>query len=196
MADLIWYQPFIPYTTQYTKKSKEFYDLILTNSRSTTEFVPWLDQYIHDWCLVNKFLISLPNKNTMGKQIDNTYTYAPNITEDDIGIVDAVFTKNFRTLTSPKSCQEFVEYLRDTQADFTFNSFLQLHITITSRADAMVLSTHMTKLYMSLQQYSDMADNATDTTLLTWANIHAAYPFMWLLYEVQQYMHRYKNITK
>ena len=192
--EYVWYRPFVPYTTHRLKR-KEFDIEIYENDTALPNLISWLDTEIHKWCLVNGFLLVLPRKNGMGKIIEDTYTCAPNITEDNVNIVDTVFTKNFRMLTSQEECKPFINYLVDTRADFIFNSFLQFHMQVTSQTNTKALETYITKIYTSLQQYSDMADDTTHRDYQSWAKIHEQYPFIWLLYEIQRHMHRYKNIT-
>ena len=189
-----WYRPFVPYVVRRIKQ-KSFDDSIYQNTAVEANVMSWLDNRIHEWCVANQFLLAIQNTNAMGKMIDGTRIYVPNITDDNTSIVDKIFNRNFRTLTSEKECQAFTDYLHDTQADFTFNNLLRLHIEIASRANTKALETHMTKLYTSLQQFSDMSDDTSTKTYLSWPTIHEMYPFMWLLYEIQQYMHRYKNTT-
>jgi len=148
------------------------------NIRISSEYqnqdVQYLDDFrviIREWCVQNDFLI-----------VDKTGDEArlvPNVGPEDKLLVRSILEINFRVLTDTEILNNFIDVLKDTEHDYTSTRIIDLTIYIMTYLDAAFINRYVNKLYHSLDMFR--RDNTE-----SWETIHQDYPWLWIIYAIQQ----------
>ena len=132
------------------------------------------------WCVYHKFLILT----------DTGSRYVPNITKQDMRdqLCNFVYVVNFKRLCIPSYLDDALMLLRDTAFDKTISRLCDLHLRIVTEIDPRFLNLYVNKLEYALTHLYVEEDEEDAEKPLSWSTLFSTYPYLWLLFPIQQLM--------
>jgi len=134
--------------------------------------------HIKHWCILNEFLIPTALENV----------YFPNINGNTslVRLPLFIYEVNFKRLCLRSYLKEALILFKDTEYDRTTSRLYDLHLRLLTETNPRILNLYINNLHHGLTTLYD--DDFEDEEVLSWEDIFTTYPYIWLLFPIQQIM--------
>lgn len=171
-----------PYIVQPTKRG-----LFRTSSPvprlALTEFdlmsQSFFDTLLTQWCVNNNYL--------RPQGLDQYETVVPRNTGS---LNNVILLVSFRSLTKRDTLEAWIESIADKNDDQSLDQLICYIPTLVSEVDPHYIDLYINRIYRGLDAVQDPNSD------LRWSDIHRMYPFLWLVYAVQQKMLRWSEVKR
>lgn len=137
---------------------------------------------IRHWCILNQFLIP-----TLSEE------YVPNITGNSLDnkIRIFIYEMNFKRLCVKDYLTDALVLFEDTEFDRTTSRLYDLHIRLLTEIDSRTLNLYINNLHHGLTTIYSLEED----DVISWEELFTTYPYIWLLFPIQQIMRDATPIT-
>lgn len=172
----------VPYI--FTYQGREIYTEEQPQDKESLEKLKTL---VVRWAIDNKFLtITTGSYQKDSKVIPNIITEG-----SKKPLIDYIYTLNFKVLYMKSNLDLLLRMLADTEQDKTISRLLDLQTKILMEVDSRFMLCYINKLIYILEStYPGVVREHT------WSDIFKTYPYIWLIYELQNIMREYTPISK
>jgi hypothetical protein len=135
-------------------------------------------EHIKHWCVLNEFLVPTKSENV----------YYPNIvgSASRIRLQLFVYEINFKRLCMRSYLKEALILFKDTEYDCTTSRLYDLYLRLLTETNPRILNLYINNLHHGLT--SLYVDDFENDDILSWEEIFTTYPYLWLLFPIQQIM--------
>jgi hypothetical protein len=131
---------------------------------------------IKQWCIINQFLT--PANVTGG--------YVPNIAGKslDNNIRNFIYGMNFKRLCVRSYLDDALALFEDTEFDKTTSRLYDLHLRLLTEIDSRTLNLYINNLTYGLTTLYSLEED----DVIPWEELFRTYPYLWILFPIQQIM--------
>lgn len=137
-----------------------------------------LTLYVLGWCRA-KGLVEFKRTDK------DTFSIIPTPSKNIAGFANIVIVKNMRRMVFQKDLDEFIRLLLDNSTYTVMTEIQQLHVAIGASFEPYIVNLVINKTYRAFASLPVAGQE------LAWEDIHAEYPFFWIIMFINVSLSRY-----